>query len=50
MILIDAPCSGEGSISYHNTEFLKNWSLQHIKKNYARQKIICDAVLPYLKT
>ena len=50
MILVDAPCSWEGSISYHNTKFLENWSLRHIKKNYARQKAICDAVLPYLKS
>lgn len=50
MILVDAPCSGEGSISYHDTKFLENWSLNHIKRNYARQKAICDSVLPYLKT
>ncbi|MCH8518697.1 RsmB/NOP family class I SAM-dependent RNA methyltransferase [Candidatus Gracilibacteria bacterium] len=50
MILIDAPCSGEGGLSYHNTSFLENWSLSYIKKNYARQKAICDAVLPFLKT
>ena len=49
MILVDAPCSWEWAISYQNTKFLKNWSLRHIKKNYARQKAICDAVLPYLK-
>ena len=49
MILIDAPCSWEWALSYHNTKFLENWSLRHIKKNYARQKTICDAVLPYLK-
>ena len=50
MILVDAPCSWEGSLTYHNTKFLENWSLSHIKKNYARQKAICDTVLPYLKT
>ena len=50
MILVDAPCSGEGTLSYHDTKFLANWSLTHIKKNYARQKSICDAILPYLKT
>jgi len=50
IILIDAPCSWEWSISYHNTKFLDNWSQSHIKKNYTRQKIICDTVIPYLKT
>lgn len=50
MILVDAPCSWEWSLSYQDTKFLENWSLRHIKKNYARQKAICDAVLPYLKT
>lgn len=49
-ILIDAPCSWEWSASYHNTKFLENWSLNHIKKNYTRQKVICDAVIPYFKT
>ena len=49
IILVDAPCSWEGKISYHNTKFLKNWSLTYIKKNYFRQKMICDHVVPYLK-
>lgn len=49
MILIDAPCSGEWALSYHNTKFIENWSLTHIKKNYKRQKNICDNTLPYLK-
>lgn len=49
MILIDAPCSGEWALSYHNAKFLENWSLTHIKKNYKRQKNICDSALPYLK-
>jgi 16S rRNA C967 or C1407 C5-methylase (RsmB/RsmF family) len=50
LILIDAPCSGEGWILYNNTKFLESWDIKHIKKNYARQKEICDSVLPYLKT
>ena len=50
MILVDAPCSGEGGLLYKNTTFLENWSLTHIKKNYTRQKTICDTVVPYLKT
>lgn len=49
MILIDAPCSGEWSLRFENTEFLENWSLSHIQKNYKRQKAICDSSLPYLK-
>ncbi len=49
VILVDAPCSSEGSISLHNTKFLENWDISHIKKNYKRQKAICDSVLPYLK-
>lgn len=50
LILIDAPCSGEGWILYNNTKFLELWDIKYIKKNYARQKSICDSVLPYLKT
>jgi len=50
MILVDAPCSGEGALLYNNTKFLENWSMEHIHKNYARQKRICDNALPYLKT
>jgi 16S rRNA (cytosine1407-C5)-methyltransferase len=49
MILIDAPCSGEGSISLWNEKFLENWSLWQIKKYYKLQKSICDAMLAYLK-
>ncbi len=49
MILVDAPCSSEGSISTHNDKFLKAWDISHIKKNYKRQKHIIDDVLPYLK-
>lgn len=48
-VLIDAPCSWEWAISYHNEKFLQNWDISHIKKNYKRQKRICDSVLPYLK-
>lgn len=48
MILIDAPCSSEGALLYKNTKFLENWDISHIKKNYKRQKRICDSVLPYL--
>ncbi len=49
IILIDAPCSGEGSLNYYNRKFLEHWSLSHIKKNYHRQKQICESILPYLK-
>ena len=49
MILVDAPCSGEGGISANSQKFLESWSLSHIKKNYARQKAICSSILPYLK-
>ncbi|MDA9129322.1 RsmB/NOP family class I SAM-dependent RNA methyltransferase [Candidatus Gracilibacteria bacterium] len=49
MILVDAPCSSEGSLSLHNTKFLENWDVSHINKNYKRQKRICDSVIPYLK-
>lgn len=48
-ILIDAPCSSEWWLSIHNTKFMENWSLNHIKKNYKRQKMICDSTIPYLK-
>ena len=49
MILVDAPCSSEWSLSLHNTKFLENWDISHINKNYKRQKRICDSVVPYLK-
>lgn len=50
MILVDAPCSWEGAIHFSDSTFLENWSITHIRKNYARQKAICDSVLPYLKS
>jgi len=49
MILIDAPCSSEGSISLHNDTFLEAWNISHIKKNYKRQKFILSDTIPYLK-
>ncbi len=49
LILVDAPCSSEWSISLHDTKFLENWDISHVKKNYRRQKAICDSVVPYLK-
>jgi len=49
MILVDAPCSSEGSISLHNTKFLEAWDIKHINKNYKRQKYILSDVIPYLK-
>jgi len=49
LILVDAPCSSEGSISIHNTKFLEAWDISHIKKNYKRQKHIIDDIVPYLK-
>lgn len=49
LILVDAPCSSEWSISKYDEKFLSNWSLPHIKKNYKRQRGILDHVLPYLK-
>lgn len=49
MVLIDAPCSNEWSLLYNNTKFLENWDISHIKKNYKRQKRICDSIIPYLK-
>lgn len=50
IVLIDAPCSSEGSISLHNNKFLESWDISHIKKNYKRQKYIVSDILPYLKT
>ncbi len=49
MILIDAPCSSEGSISLHNDKFLESWDISHIKRNYKRQKFILSDTIPYLK-
>jgi len=49
MILVDAPCSSEWSLSLHNAKFLEDWDTSHIKKNYKRQKHIIDDVIPYLK-
>jgi len=50
MILVDAPCSSEWSISLHDTKFLEAWDISHINKNYKRQKHIIDDIVPYLKT
>jgi len=49
MILVDAPCSSEWSISLHNDKFLEAWDISHVRKNYKRQKFIIWDVLPYLK-
>lgn len=49
LVIIDAPCSGEWSISKYNEKFLEAWNISHIGKNYKRQKRICDSVIPYLK-
>lgn len=49
MILVDAPCSSEGSLSLHNDKFLKSWDISHINKNYKRQKFIVSDIVPYLK-
>ncbi len=50
MVLVDAPCSWEGSLFYNNIKFLEAWDISHINRNYKRQKRICDTVVPYLKT
>jgi len=50
MVLVDAPCSSEWSLLCNNTKFLENWDISHIKKNYKRQKRICDSIVPYIKT
>lgn len=49
MILIDAPCSWEWSLSLHNEKFIDAWDISHINKNYKRQKHIIDDIVPYLK-
>jgi len=49
-ILFDAPCSGEGTISFHREKSYNNWKESHIKRNYERQKAIIDATLPLLKS
>lgn len=49
MILVDAPCSSEWSLSLHNEKFLEAWDISHVRKNYKRQKFIIWDVLPYLK-
>jgi len=49
LVLIDAPCSSEGWLSFHNEKFLANWDISHINKNYKRQKYIIDDTIPYLK-
>lgn len=48
LVLVDAPCSSEWSLSLHNDKFLEAWDISHIKKNYKRQKHIIDDVIPYL--
>ena len=50
IILVDAPCSSEWSLSLHNEKFLNSWDISHINKNYKRQKFIISDVVPYLKS
>lgn len=50
LILIDAPCSWEWALNIYNEKFLEAWDITHIHKNYKRQKRICKATLPYLKS
>lgn len=49
MVIVDAPCSSEGSLSLHNKKFIKSWDITHINKNYKRQKFIVSDIVPYLK-
>lgn len=49
LILVDAPCSSEWSISLHNEKFLWAWDISHVRKNYKRQKHIISDIVPYLK-
>jgi len=49
MILVDAPCSSEWSLSLHDEKFIKSWDITHIHKNYKRQKFIVSDVISYLK-
>lgn len=49
VILFDAPCSSEWSISYEDTKFLEDWDMKHIRKNYERQKSILKNNIELLK-
>lgn len=49
LVLVDAPCSSEWSLSLHNDKFIQSWDISHINKNYKRQKYILSDVIPYLK-
>lgn len=48
-ILLDAPCSGEGTL-YKGTDAVKNWHIKSIKKIAELQKKLLQAALIALKT
>jgi NOL1/NOP2/sun family putative RNA methylase len=48
LILIDAPCSGEGMFRKY-PESINEWSLENVGKSAARQKEIIDNVIPCVK-
>ena len=48
LILVDAPCSGEG-LFRRDPEAAKEWSLQQTQQCVQRQEIILDELVPLLK-
>lgn len=48
-ILLDAPCSGEGTIDINNPQSYRNWSLKNIKENSKLQKKILESGIKALK-
>lgn len=48
-ILLDAPCSAEGTINLNSEKVWTTWSTGNVKKNYKKQIEIFDSILPLLK-
>ncbi len=48
-VLLDAPCSSEGSINLEISKTYSGWDILHIKKNYSIQKNIFISIAPLLK-
>lgn len=49
VILFDAPCSGEWSLSLAHQKFLNDWDIKYIRKNYERQKNIIEKNISLLR-
>lgn len=48
-ILLDAPCSGEGTISLSSPQTYRGWSKKNVAKNSSLQKKLIDSAIEALK-